>query len=99
MLKASLAAREKADELLAEERAVGAAAAAEAAGAVPAPAAQPGRGMLAGVALARAEAQAAAVTTWLPSKSAFRDREALPPAWTTIDHSLALDLGRVQRPS
>ena len=59
VLKASLAAREKADALLAEERAVEEAAAAEAAGAVPAPATQPGRGMLAGVALARAEAQAA----------------------------------------
>ena len=46
VLKASLAAREKADELLAEERAVEAAAAAEAAGAVPVPAAQPGRCLL-----------------------------------------------------
>ena len=71
VLKASLAAREKADELLAEERAVEVAAAAEAAGAVPAPAAQPGRGMLAGVALARAEAQAAAAHDLAPKKPRF----------------------------
>ena len=91
VLKASLAAREKADELLAEERAVEAAAAAEAAGAVPAPAAQPGRGMLAGVALARAEAQAAAAHDLAPKKSRFEIVKHYPQV-DTIDHSLALTL-------
>lgn len=81
VLKASLAAREKADELLAEERAVEAAAAAEVAGAVLAPAAQPGRGMLAGVALARAEAQAAAAHDLAPKKSRFEIVKHYP-RWT-----------------
>ena len=91
VLKASLAAREKADELLAEERAVEVAAAAEAAGAVPAPAAQPGRGMLAGVALARAEAQAAAAHDLAPKKPRFAIVKNYPQV-DTIDHSLALTL-------
>ena len=91
VLKASLAAREKADALLAEERAVEEAAAAEAAGAVPAPATQPGRGMLTGVALARAEAQAAAAHDLAPKKSRF-DIVKHYPQVDTIDHSLVLTL-------
>ena len=66
-------------------------AAAEAAGAVPAPATQPGRGMLTGVALARAEAQAAAAHDLAPKKSRF-DIVKHYPQVDTIDHSLALTL-------
>ena len=98
VLKASLAVREKADELLAEERAVEAAAAAEAAGAVPAPVAQPGRGMLAGVALARAEAQAAAAHELAPKKSRFAIVKNYPQV-DTIDHSPGAHLGRDTKPS
>ena len=63
----------------------------EAAGAVPAPVAQPGRGMLAGVALARAEAQAAAAHELAPKKSRFAIVKNYPQV-DTIDHSLALTL-------